>query len=267
MQRPINRLNVLGIPTVVAMLLAIALWLLAPATALAVSQAQLQEIDRLWQGSAHAYAEVNCSSCHLDAETQALQLQPTQESCRSCHEAEVDTFLLGKHGIRTREGMSPLTPAMAHLPMKAEARDKPQNCNACHDVHSVNTQQAAVDSCLSCHNDSHSLNYWNSKHGQAWQESAASLDRPGADLVSCATCHLPREVHGEAVFVNHNNTYTLLPRDRMVKDVCLNCHGLEFSYNSIFDDDLTTANYDREPTLHLETFDLVRALEKRRQGE
>ncbi len=243
-------------------------WLpFAPALAGKVTPSQLQEINQLWQGSAHAYAEVNCSSCHLDSETQALQTHPTQETCRSCHEFEVDTHLLGKHGIRTREGMSPLTPAMSRLPMKAEARDKPQNCNACHNVHSANTQQASVDSCLSCHDDRHSLNFGNSKHGKAWQASAADLSRPSADSVSCATCHLPREVHGDAVLANHNNTYTLLPRDRMVKDVCINCHGLEFSYSSIFDDDLTEANYDRAPTLKLETFDMVRALEKRRTGE
>ncbi|MEO1348087.1 MAG: hypothetical protein AAFW84_04700, partial [Cyanobacteria bacterium J06635_15] len=58
-----------------------------------------------------------------------------------------------------------------------------------------------------------------------------------------------------------------LPRDRMVKDVCMTCHGVEYSYNSIFDDDLVEANFDKPPSLSLETFDLVRALEKKRTNQ
>ena len=86
--------------------------------------------------------------------------------------------------------------------------------------------------------------------------------------MSCATCHLPRhqieQGNGDRTVVNHNNTYTLLPRDRMVKEVCMNCHGVEYSYNSIFDDDLVEANFDKAPTQEMETFDLIRAFEARR---
>jgi cytochrome c551/c552 len=107
-----------------------------------VSPEELQEIEQLWQGSTHALAEVNCSSCHQNQETQEVIAEPTWESCRSCHEYATETFGLGKHGIRLYEGLSPLKPKMAHLPMKASALDKPMNCNACHNVHSVNTVQA-----------------------------------------------------------------------------------------------------------------------------
>jgi hypothetical protein len=212
-----------------------------------VDQAALDEVTQLWQTSAHALNEINCSSCHEAAETKAFVAQPGVESCQTCHQQAVDTFLLGKHGIRLLEGDTPLTPAMARLPMKAEAFDQPMTCNACHNVHSVNTVQAAVDSCLSCHNDSHSLNYQNSRHAELFAASQG-LPRPTATAVSCATCHLPRHETGTGdntfTLVNHNNTYTLLPRDRMVKDVCMNCHGMEYSYNSIFDDDLVEANFD-----------------------
>ncbi|MEL7315951.1 MAG: hypothetical protein AAFN08_13560, partial [Cyanobacteria bacterium J06559_3] len=163
-----------------------------------------------------------------------------------------------------------LIPAMARLPMKVEAHTLQMNCNTCHDVHSVNTVQASVDSCLTCHNDTHSLNYENSTHAEMFAADR-SLPRPSATSVSCATCHLPRHevISGQDAFtlVNHNNTYTLLPRDRMVKEVCMNCHGVEYSYNSIFDDDLVEANFDKSPSLSLDTFDLVRALEKRRSGQ
>ncbi|MGF1512856.1 MAG: cytochrome c3 family protein [Elainellaceae cyanobacterium] len=270
---------------VVSCLLALALLLgwATPAwgdrTGDAVDQAALDETTQLWKTSAHALNDINCSSCHQDEETKAFVADPTYESCQSCHEQSVDTFLLGKHGIRLLEDESPLMPAMARLPMKQAAHDLQMTCSTCHDAHSVNTVQAAVDSCLTCHNDTHSLNYENSQHAQLFaadlvelpRPSGPGLPRPSGSAVSCATCHLPRhevETGGETVtLVNHNNTYTLLPRDRMVGEVCMNCHGVEYSYNSIFDDDLVEANFDAPPTLSLETFDLVRALEERRAGQ
>jgi hypothetical protein len=233
----------------------------------AVDQALVDESTQLWQESVHALNDVNCSSCHQDETAQAFVAHPDQESCRSCHEQAVDTFLLGKHGIRLREGQTPLTPAMARLPMKAEAHDMQMTCATCHDAHAVNTVQAAVDSCLTCHNDTHSLNYENSRHAELFAADR-TLPRPSGGSVSCATCHLPRhelQKGGSSItLVNHNNTYTLLPRDRMVKEVCMNCHGVEYSYNSIFDDDLVEANFDQPPSLSLETFDLVRSLEEKR---
>ncbi len=214
-----------------------------------------------WSTSAHALADVNCSSCHQTEDTQTFVAVPDHESCRSCHESETETFLLGKHGIRLLEGESPLTPALARLPMKAAAHNKVMNCNACHDVHAVNTMTAAVDACLTCHNDTHSLNYADSPHGLQFAETV-DLPRPGSDSVSCATCHLPRYQEGRQedapVWVNHNNTYTLKPRDRLVKDVCMNCHGMEFSYSSIFDDELVEANFAHPPTIELETLEMAR---------
>ena len=231
-----------------------------------VTPEQIQSINKEWAKSVHALNDINCSSCHLNEDTKDFIAKPTHESCRSCHESQVETFLLGKHGIRLNEGLSPLTPKMAALPMKKSAFDKQMNCNTCHDAHSVNTFKAATDSCLTCHNDSHSLNYKKSKHFEL-VTSEGILPRPSNDSVTCATCHLPREKHGETIYVNHNNTYNLLPRDRMVKDVCINCHGMEYAYNSIFDDELVTENFARPPTLKLETFDLIRAFEKKRSSQ
>lgn len=252
-------------------LIAICLWVmfcfsaLFPQVVLAdgVNKTQLSKIEQQWQTSAHALAEVNCSSCHQNEETKAFVAKPTEESCRSCHESSVDTFLLGKHGIRTLEGLSPLTPAMAHLPMKEGIADKQMNCNTCHNVHTADTYQASVDSCLTCHSDRHSLNYKNSPHANIFQK-IGTLPRPNKDSVTCATCHLPREISGDKVLVNHNNTYTLKPRDRMVQEVCMNCHGVEHAYNSIFDDELVEANFARPPNQKLSTFKLVRDLEKKR---
>ncbi|MEC4983058.1 MAG: cytochrome c3 family protein [Oscillatoria sp. PMC 1068.18] len=231
------------------------------------SQAELTEINQLWQDSAHALAEVNCSSCHLDEETKELLVKPSYESCQSCHEAQVETFLLGKHGIRIAEGLDPLTPAIAHLPMKDSALDKQMTCNTCHNVHSVNTIQASVDACLTCHNDNHSLNYERSQHAKLFFAVEDTLTRPNSESVTCATCHLPRQEFGSKIHVNHNNTYTLLPRDRLVKEVCMNCHGMEYSYNSIFDEELIEGNFHHQPTKDLETLELVRLREEKRTSK
>lgn len=238
-------------------------------TASATTEQELDEITAQWQTSAHGLNDVNCASCHQNEETKEFIETPNHESCQSCHEQSVDTFLLSKHGIRLLEEKSPLTPAMARLPMKHDAMDQQMNCNACHNVHSANTVEASVDACLTCHNDNHSLNYQNSKHAELFADSK-ELPRPGAGAVSCATCHLPRVVDDRletpVVHVNHNNTYNLKPQDRMVGDVCMNCHGIEYSYNSIFDPELVEANFDRSPTLDLQTFDLMKAAEERRTG-
>ncbi len=257
-----------------AVLLSIWLLVICTTPALATTQTELEAINQQWETSAHALNNVNCASCHQNEETKAFVAQPTYESCQSCHENPAQTFLLGKHGIRLLEGDSPLQPKRARLPMKHDALAQQMNCNTCHDAHTVNTLQASVDSCLSCHNDNHSLNYENSKHGKAVFAAIAanpSLPRPGDEMVTCATCHLPRSAQKKGdgtllVKVNHNNTYTLKPRDRMVGEVCMNCHGVEYSYNSIFDDELVEADFDRPPTLEHPSFELVRAAEIKRSG-
>ena len=238
---------------------------------LSVSQDDIDEIVGLWEGSAHALNDINCSSCHNNEETNEFVAKPDQESCRTCHEQAVDTFLLGKHGIRLLEGQQPLQPKLARLKMHEEAFDKQMTCNTCHDVHSVDTMQASVDSCLTCHNDTHSVNYKNSRHAELFAaDQGKELARPSSESVSCATCHMARhEVKkgdSKVILVNHNNTYNLKPRDRMVKEVCMNCHGIEYSYNSIFDDELVEADFDKPPTMEHESFELMRAAEERRTG-
>ncbi len=239
-----------------------------PAQADSITEAELNEITAQWKPSAHALADVNCSSCHQDSETKAFVEKPNYESCQSCHEGETDTFLLGKHGIRLREGQTPLTPTKARIAMKPEAHSKQMNCNACHNVHSVDTYQASVDSCLTCHNDEHSLNYKNSKHSQSFL-AEGNIERPSNASVTCSTCHLQREADksGKNTFVNHNNTYNLKPRDRMASEVCMNCHGMEYAFNSIFDNELVNSNFSRPPEIHLKSFDMVRVLQEKREGK
>ncbi|MGK7906787.1 MAG: cytochrome c3 family protein [Synechococcus sp.] len=224
-----------------------------------------EEATELWTGSTHSLQNVNCSSCHQVEDSGAFVTAPNRESCQQCHEFSTQTFLLGKHGIRMLEGQSALTPEMALLPMKPASHGLEMNCNVCHDVHAQNVRTAAVDACLTCHSDRHSLNYVNSKHAGLLVGNE-DLPRPGGAEVTCATCHLPRQAVNGAVMVNHNNTYTLKPRDRMVADVCMNCHGMEFAYNAIFDDELVTGNFDRFPDMKHQSLQMSRAERDRRQS-
>lgn len=241
------------------LLLSLVVW---PAAASALT---VDEATDLWTGSTHALQGVNCTSCHQVEDTGEFVASPDQESCRQCHEFSTETFLLGKHGIRTLEGQSPLTPEMALLPMQPNAHGTEMNCNTCHDVHAQDMHTASVDACLTCHSDDHSLNYVNSKHAGLLTGNE-NLPRPGAGEVTCATCHLPRQTISGEVRVNHNNTFTLKPGDRMVADVCMNCHGFEFAYNAVFDDDLVTENFARLPDRNHESLAMVRAKRDRRNN-
>lgn len=207
-----------------------------------------------WAGSLHAVGGVNCLDCHGGTDRLAVERRPDSSACRRCHAAEVATFHRGAHGVRDSLGLPPLTPALARVPMRPDAMDgRTMDCAACHDPHSVDTRAAAVTACLRCHDDRHSRNFLSSPHGRTYAADTGA--RPRERTVTCATCHMPREVITEAgvsrVAVNHNNTLTLAPRDRMMAMACLSCHGLEFSFNSLMDDWLVESNFQTRPrTVH-----------------
>lgn len=215
-----------------------------------------QDMVAAWRRSAHARAGVTCSSCH--ERSGRLVQQPAREVCRSCHGFEADTFLAGKHGLRTRLGLSALRPRDARLPMKAEAVAGPRHldCATCHDPHSVDTRAAARQACLGCHDDRHSRSFASSPHART--AGPAADGRWGPRDVTCATCHLPRMKLGGAgglrVAVNHNNSLTLSPPDRMAAMVCGFCHGLEFSLASLLDQALGENNFSGHPKGGLKSF-------------
>ena len=138
----------------------------------------VEEATELWTGSTHSQQNVNCSSCHQTEDSGEFVARPGLESCRECHEYSTETYLLGKHGIRMQEGLSPLTPDMARLPMSPDSHQLQMTCNTCHDVHAQDTLKAAVDACLTCHSDRHSLNYLASNHAKL-SFGHEDLPRPG----------------------------------------------------------------------------------------
>lgn len=154
-----------------------------------------------------------------------------------------------------------MTAGQSRLPMQPAAHEKQLTCATCHGAHSFDATAAAVDACLGCHRDEHSLAYKNSSHYRLWR---AELNGAEAGTgVSCASCHLPRVEHRDAQFdikrvlVQHNQSDTLRPNERMVRPVCLACHGLQFSLDALGDRDLIEKNFVGQPATRIRSLELA----------
>lgn len=219
---------------------------------------------KAWAETAHAKGGINCGDCH---QTKApggpagpWRNQLDDKACQTCHKSESKGFLAGKHGMRMAQGLPPMAPGMARLPMKADAHDKTLGCTSCHDVHAFDTRRAAVESCLGCHDDSHSQAYKESPHFRLWRSEAEGKGEKGSG-VSCATCHLPRGTEkGEGrsdVHVEHNQGMNLHPNEKMVRGVCMQCHGLGFSLDALADGALVRRNFSGKPAGHVRSVDMA----------
>jgi hypothetical protein len=211
-----------------------------------------------WTASAHAAAAVNCTACHGKAAD--WQAHPAQDSCAECHKDETAGFREGLHGMRLAQNLPAMQPALARLPMRPEAAHRTLTCTSCHGPHDADTRRAAVESCLQCHNDSHSLAYKDSRHHQLWLAELAGT-APAGSGVSCASCHMPREEHVQdgvtTVSVQHNQSLTLRPVEKMTRTVCIRCHGLGFTLDSLADPKLGRNNFDGIPGHHVESIDMA----------
>jgi hypothetical protein len=229
------------------------------------------ELLQDWRETAHAAAGVNCTMCHggsgsTTASTKGWSDHVAIKTCQHCHAGQFDTFVSGKHGMRLGAGMSPMSTAMARLPMHSHpdgqddvhggAAHAELTCNACHSGHRFDTKYAAAEACLRCHADDHSLAYASTAHAALW---AAELDGSG-DVnsgVSCATCHLPRLDTGVGVFVNHDQNASLRPNETMARDVCLNCHSLEYSLSVLADPQAKIECYRNPPRQRTPSVDMA----------
>lgn len=238
--------------------------------------ADLRFEDRIlhdWVDTVHAQAGVNCTDCHTVESPEGAPAQwiarPDHQSCARCHQAEDEGFLAGKHGMRLAQGLTPMTPGMARLPMKATAHERTLGCTSCHSAHRFDTRQAAVDSCLACHNDEHSLAYKGSPHHRLWLAELSGNGPPGSG-VSCATCHLPRETHREAglerVLVQHNQNLNLRPNEKMIRGVCMDCHGLGFALDALADEALVKNNFNGQPAVHVQSLELAEKRDREKQA-
>ena len=244
-----------------------------------------------WHGSAHS-ADVNCSGCHQSehANTANPQFSETPDAlvCVECHESQAKGFLRGKHGMRlaihtdatqsfplnqsltalTDPGnrlFDPMTPAQGRLPFKGKSHAEELTCNSCHGSHDYKLGvSASVDACMGCHDDQHTNAYQSSPHyGIVLKEQAGEV--PKGSAVTCATCHMPKveDEHQEGVYhTSHNQNENLRPNEKMIRSVCLDCHGLQFALDSLADPILIENNFNGRPTKQIDSINLAIEREK-----
>lgn len=223
------------------------------------------DIHAEWSHTAHATAGVSCVSCHNDSDKQWIE-KPGIKQCQSCHQKEAEGFSAGKHGMKLAIENKAIQAGDALLKFHNSALENAQGCNSCHSAHSFDRKQAATESCLNCHADEHSLAFNDSAHGQLWaQELAGTI--PEGEGVSCATCHMPRikSKQGKTtlVHIEHNQNKNLRPNEKMIRPVCMQCHGLEFSIDALADKALIKNNFNGAPSKHIESIDWALEREKR----
>jgi formate-dependent nitrite reductase cytochrome c552 subunit len=217
-----------------------------------------------WLATAHARSGVNCSGCHqVGSEgAKAWVERPDHKVCANCHEPETGGFLAGKHGMRLAEGLSPMTPARARQPMHARTRRAELSCTSCHGAHRFDTKKAAVEACAGCHRDEHTAAYERSPHYALWKKELAG-ELPAGGGVSCASCHLPRDEYrvpgmdAKRVLVQHNQSDNLRPSEKMLRPVCMSCHGLGFSTDALADPKLVRENFRGKPGVSIKSLDMV----------
>ena len=220
-----------------------------------------EELMNDWVETAHAMHGVNCSACHeeqSDTEPNSWKNLVSAETCGTCHSTQLDTFKQGKHGMRLASGLSPMQPKLARQPMRQHASHQSLDCNSCHQGHRFDRSYAAVDACLKCHADDHSTSYKNSTHFNLWSAEQDGTGQPGSG-VSCATCHMPRvESDSGDIEVVHNQNWNLQPNEKMVRTVCLNCHGLQYTLDSLASPENIRNCFSSQPSQHVESLEMVK---------
>lgn len=233
--------------------------------------AELPDLDRWvdeWAGTSHALAGTQCSDCHRDTNGEWSEAVAV-ENCGACHEQEQEGFLASRHGMRLARALTPMRPALARAPMRAEAAEQRLDCNACHGAHDFDPQFAAAEACLGCHADDHSLAWENTGHADLWRAEISGGAPPGTG-VSCATCHLPRGSNPKRrarAVVHHNQNDFLRPREKMVRSSCMECHGLRFSLDALADAALIKSNYDRPPQVSVDSLHFATVLRWQLEGK
>lgn len=207
-----------------------------------------------WAASAHGKGGVNCSKCHQQEGgwTDTVPLQ----RCEGCHSAQTNGWQTGRHGMRTAQGLTAMTPEAARLPMSDAAHGHQLTCNSCHEAHSYDTRKAAFEACVGCHADDHTKSYQGSPHYDLWQRELAG-QAPEGSGVSCATCHMPRTEGDTLNYVEHNQNANLRPNEKMVRTVCSRCHGVPFAIDALADTNLILNNFRSAPATHIASVDMA----------
>ncbi|MEM8837649.1 MAG: ammonia-forming cytochrome c nitrite reductase subunit c552 [Pseudomonadota bacterium] len=251
-----------------------------------------------WSSSAHALNGVNCGACHAPDVAQSTDLSELEQNwieepgltvCADCHREQAKTFTYGKHGMSLHPKISKPRKPPTDNPLLAAVflfEDQPVppfkvgdsylapkmhkeahgrelgSCGTCHKPHDVDLKDAAVESCVGCHDDTHTRNYFKSPHYEAWQAELAGNAEPGSG-VTCADCHMPKiEGRGGDVFTTHNQNAYFRPNEKMIRPVCMSCHSLDFSIDALADPNLVENNFNGRPAVHIESIDWALSRER-----
>ena len=213
---------------------------------------------------------------------------PSEAVCTECHRTEAKTFALGRHGMRRHPEIAKprsakgalkdlgfsdppdtmvrlietyladpdappaMSTAEARVSLNPDVHGQDVTCSTCHKPHEQDLSFAAVDACLTCHNDDHSVAYKDSPHFELWTLEQTG-DAPAGSGVTCATCHMPQTEKGGQVVTNHNQNDTLSPNEKMIRATCMSCHGLTFAIDALADPALVKNNFSGQPNRQIES--------------
>ncbi|MGH1412019.1 MAG: cytochrome c3 family protein [Pelagimonas sp.] len=250
---------------------------------------ETDDINHDWAASAHAAAEVTCQNCHAPELTEWTD-HPDQAVCADCHKGAAKSFSLGRHGMRGHSKISKprdaekrlkklgwpdapevlisaietylddpgpprtMTTDEARVELSQDAHGQGMTCNSCHLPHREEPQHTAVTACLTCHSDDHSQAYENSPHHSLWQAEMSGA-APAGSGVTCATCHMAQTEKKGFALTNHNQNDNLRPNEKMIRSVCLDCHGLGFAIDALADPALISSNFTGQPIRHIDSID------------
>lgn len=175
-----------------------------------------------WQISRHSKEGVDCATCHGTAHTSAADAHkagiPTPETCRPCHETQVDQFSRGKHAHAwtAMEAM----PTAHWQPMALMEGMK--GCGGCHKIGLKDTTDLqslrhegggfGMASCDACHTR-HTFSKVEAQQPQACQTCHMGFDHPQWEMYS-------HSKHGVRYLLKQSG---VLP-DSVAAPTCQTCH-------------------------------------------
>ena len=175
-----------------------------------------------WQLSKHSTNEVDCSVCHGDKHNNAQNVDkaelPTPETCKTCHETQVEQFSKGKHSLAW---MSMNAMPTFHMQPMA-LTDGMKGCGGCHkiglktdaDIKKLKAEGSGYGraSCDACHTR-HLFSVKEAKQPQACQTCHMGFDHPQWEMYSSSK-------HGVRYLLKQNGT---LPENTSAP-TCQTCH-------------------------------------------
>jgi len=178
-----------------------------------------------WQLSKHSKNEVDCSVCHGDKHNSPSNVDlveiPTPETCRTCHETQVEQYSKGKHAL----GWASMN-AMPTIHMQPMALiEGMKGCGSCHKIGlksesemkqlKADGQQYGVASCDACHTR-HLFSLEEARQPQACQTCHMGFDHPQWEMYSGSK-------HGVRYLLKQNG---VLPETTSAP-TCQTCHMQE----------------------------------------